>query len=346
MKSKNKMRCTLAVALALLSCASCSKKEQNPPAKVTSTAPLTPATGPTVTALPAEQPKPVSGVKADMRNVMFHLTPRAAAHLVILSGELWPTGKNEMVVFDDKTSFEVRVSNGTVSISPEALSDIMNNYVFARDDAPLKGLTVSIENNRLIIKGKLHSKKDIPFGTAGNLSVTPDGRIRVNTEKITALKVPVKGMMGLFGIDLANMVNTSKIPGMDTDKNDLLMDLGTLLPPPHIRGKLTGVQIQGNAIVTTFGDGGKSLGPPLEKGSYMALQGGAVRFGSMVMDPANLMVLDMDEGNTLEWNQDHYKEQLLAGYSKITPSFGLRAYVKDYSKLGRGPAKDARPEGE
>jgi hypothetical protein len=78
----------------------------------------------------------------------------------------------------------------------------------------------------------------------------------------------------------------------------------------------------------------------------MAFQGGAVRFGSMVMDPANLTVLDMDESGTLEWDQDHYKEQLVAGYSKITPSFGLRAYVKDYSKLGRGTGKEAKPAGE
>lgn len=340
------VRWVTAAALGLLlGLAACSKKSQPPSANTV--APLTPATVPAATAPAAESPAKASGgVKAEMRNVMFHLTTHAAAHLQILTGELWPTGKNEMVVFDDKTSFEVRVNNGAVSISPEALSDIMNQYVFARDDAPLKDLAVSIENNRLIIKGKLHTKKDIPFATAGKLSVTSDGRIRVNTEKITAMNVPVKGMMGLFGIELAKMVNTSKIPGMDTDKNDLLMDLGSLLPPPHIRGKLTGVQLAKNAIVTTFGDGGKSLGPPKEKGSYMAFAGNSVRVGSMVMDPADLTVLDVDEGNTLEWNQDHYKEQLVAGYSKITPSFGLRAYVKDYSKLGRAEAKETKPAGE
>jgi hypothetical protein len=315
--------------------AACSKKSQ-PPAS-DATAPLTPAVAPASVSPPAEPAKPAAGVKADMRNVLFHLTPRASARLIILSGELWPTGKNPVVVFDDKTSFEVRVTNGTVSISPAALAEIMNSYVFARSDAPVKDLTVAIdqEKNQLVIKGKLHSKGDISFATAGYLSVTSDGRIRVHTDKITAMKVPVKGMMGLFGIELAKVVNTSKIPGMDTDKNDLLMDLGTLLPPPHIRGKLSSVRLERDAIVTTFGDGGKSAGPPKEKGSYMALTDSSVRFGAMLMDPADLTVLDMDEAATLEWNQDHYKEQLVAGYSKITPTFGLRAYVKDYSKLGK-----------
>jgi hypothetical protein len=342
MTSKNNGRWMLFMALSLMpALVACSKQSANPP----STAPLTPAITPAALAPTVAPAKPVEAIKADMRNVLFHVTPIAAAHLVVLSGELWPTGTNPMVVFDDKNSFEVRVSSGTVSISPDALADIMNNYVFAKADAPLKDLTVAIENGRLIIKGKLHTKGDISFATAGTLNVTADGRIRVHTEKITAMKVPVKGMMGLFGIELAKVVNTSKIPGMDTDKNDLLVDLGTLLPPPHIRGKLTGVRLDRNTIVTTFGDGGKSIGPPKEQGSYMALEGGSVRFGSMVMNPTDLTVLDVDEGAILEWNQDHFKEQLVAGYSKITPSFGLRAYVKNYSRLGRG-GKSAKLAGE
>jgi hypothetical protein len=336
MTAKQNLQCLMVLALgASVALASCSKKSAPPSANAT--APLTPTTAPAATPAPAEPAANApAGVKADMRNVLFHLTPIASARLIVLSGEVWPTGKNSIVDFDDKTSFEVRVTNGTVSISPSALADIMNSYVFARKDAPLKDLTVAVdtEKNQLLIKGKLHNKGDISFATAGNLSVTPDGRIRVHTEKITAMKVPVKGMMGLFGIELAKVVDTSKIPGMDTDKNDLLMDLGTLLPPPHIRGKLTGVRLEKNAIVTTFGDGGKSAGPPKEQGSYMAFAENAVRFGAIVMNPADLMVLDVDEGATLEWNQDHYKQQLVAGYSKITPSFGLRAYVKDYSKLG------------
>jgi len=322
------------LAIFSLSLVSCSKNTGP------HTAPVAPANVPPAS-MPAaaEAPQEDRGVKTEMRNVRFHLTAIAAAHLIIVSGELWPTGKNEMVVFDDKTSFEVRVANGTISITPEALADIMNNYVFARNDAPLKALTVTIDDDRLIIKGKLHSRGDIPFATVGRLSLNSDGRIRVRTEKITALKVPVKSLMGLFGVELAAVVNTSKIDGIDTDKNDLLMDLGKLLPPPHIRGKLTGVRLEKNAIVTTFGDGGKSLPEPKEQGSFMAFSGGRVRFGTLLMEPTDLTVLDIDPTSTLDWDQDHYKQQLEAGYSKITSTFGLRAYAKDFSKLGRIPVK-------
>ncbi len=271
-------------------------------------------------------------VKTEMRNVNFHLTNEAAAHLESLSGELVPVGKYAMPVFDNKDSFEVRVVNGTISISPQALTSIMNNVVFAKKDSPLKDLSVSIDKDQLIIKGKLASK-GIPFETAGTLSATPDGRIRVHTDKVKALHVSVKGMMGLFGIDLANVVNTSKIEGMDTDKNDLLMDLAKLLPPPHIQGKLVDVKVANNSIITIFGDGGQSVRTSGEKGNYMAFRGNKVEFGKMVMDDTDLVVVDLDPGDPLDWNQSRYKDQLVAGYSKITPSFGLRAYVKDYSKL-------------
>ncbi|HTZ46390.1 MAG TPA: hypothetical protein VMH20_02290 [Verrucomicrobiae bacterium] len=317
---------------------SCSKKQQsqnqnqNP---APAPANVNPSPGGTATGPAETTPAPnIQSVKTEMRNVMFYLTPTAAAHLQVLSGDLWPVGKNTLVVFDNKTSFEVRVSNGTVSITPAALTEIMNGYVFAKSDAPLKDLAVSIDQGRLIIKGKLHSKGDLPFGTAGTLSISDDGRIRVHTEKITALKIPVKGLMGLFGVELAKVVNTNKIAGIDTDKNDLMMDLGSLLPPPHIRGKLTGVRVAANEIVTTYGDGGKSV-PPRDDTSYMRFSGGRVQFGKLVMDPTDLTVLDLDAKGRLDWDQDQYQKQLEAGYSKITPDFGLRAYAKNYSQLGK-----------
>jgi hypothetical protein len=329
---------TLALILLALNLLACSKPSQPPnptpsPQPQANAAPATPTP-------PAESPTlqpPASGraVKTEMRNVMFHLTTKAAAHLETLSGELWPVGKNEMPVFDDKTSFEVRVSAGKVSITPEALAEIMNSYVFARSDAPLKDISITIDKNRLIIKGKLHTKGDIPFGTAGTLSTTPDGRLRVHTEKITALKIPVKGMMGLFGIELAKVVNTSKIDGMDADKDDLLMDLGSLLPPPHIKGKVTAVRIENNSIVTFFGTEVARSAVPVEKDNYMSFTGNSVRFGKLIMENTDLTVLDLDPRDPLDWNQDRYKDQLEAGYSKITSNFGLRAYAKDFSKLSR-----------
>jgi len=282
-------------------------------------------------------PPPGKGVKAEMHNVMFRLMPKAGAHLETLSGELWPTGKHEMPVFDDKSSFEVHVNSGRVSVTPEALSAVMNGYVFAKPDAPLKELQVTIKGGKLDIKGKLHAKGDLPFETIGTLSVNPDGRLRVRTEKVKALHLSVKKVMSVFGIELASLLSSSRTPGISVDKDDLIMDLGELLPPPHIRGKVSAVQLAGNSIVTIFGDGGKGASSE-EKGNYMQFEGNRVQFGKITMDNTDLTILDLDPDDPLDWSQDHYREQLVQGYAKVKENFGLRAYVKDYSKLSQNPA--------
>jgi hypothetical protein len=326
-----------------LTLAACSKTS-TPPSEQTSqqkAAPAAPATA-TNPPAPAIPEATGQGVKTEMRNVMFRLTTKAAAHIETLSGELWPTGKFDMPVFDDKTSFEVRVTSGRISLTPAALTEIMNSHVFAAQDAPLKDLDVSIKDGQLIIKGKLHRKGDIPFETSGTLTVNPDGRLRVKTEKVKALHVPLKSVMSALRIDLADVINTSKIDGVDTDKNDLLMDLSTLLPPPHIRGKVSAVRVADNTITTIFGSAEKTSAlVENEKGNYMYFQGNRVRFGKLTMQDTDLMILDLDPDDPLDWNQDRYRDQLAAGYSKMQENFALRSYVKDYNKVPRSPSARA-----
>jgi hypothetical protein len=280
-------------------------------------------------------------VQAHAHNVLFHFSAAAAVHIESLTGELVPTGTNTMPLLDDKTSFEMRAKFARISVSPAALASIMNDYVFAKPDAPLKDLSVVIEGDHLRVKGKLHSKGDIPFESVGTPSPTSDGRIRIHTQKVKAFKVPLKGILNLFGIDLANVLDTSKIEGIDIAKDDLILDTSKLLPPPHIQGKVTAVRIEHNRVVAIFGSG--ETAPPLERGNYMAFQGNKLRIGKLTMEDADITVLDLDPGDPLDWFQDRYKDQLVAGYSKITPTFGLRVYVKDFDKLSRVASKENPP---
>jgi hypothetical protein len=287
-----------------------------------------------------DKPQPVA---AEMHNVLFHFSDAAAAHVETLTGELLATGNNPMPVMDDKSSFVVRIKSAHISVSPLALAQVLNTFVFAKPDSPVRDISISIKDQQLHLKGKLHSKGDLPFETVGTPSTTPDGRIRIHSEKVKAFHLPVKGMMNLFGIELASLLG-GKIPGIEADKDDLLLDLSKLLPPPHLQGAVTEVHLESDQIVMTIGNGERSA--PLEKGNYMAFRGGKIRVGKLVMNDSDLMVLDLDPADPLDWNQDRYREQLVAGYSKTTPTFGLRAYVKDYGKLSRVPKGGVNPAGE
>ena len=280
-----------------------------------------------------------------MRNVTFRFSETVAVEIKSLNGVLVPLGKNEFPVFDDKDSFNLRISTAEIVIDSSNLANVLNSYVFARPQSPLTELSISVEKGRLKVKGKLHDKEDIPFEMEGILIPTTDGKLRLHTEKIRAMHVPVKGLMDLFGIDLGALIKEGKVPGVRTQGNDLIFDLEQILPPPHIEGKVVSVRIEGEKIIQIFGGSDAKPVKNIRAGNYMAYKNHRLRFGKLLMNDADLILIDMDPNDPLDFFLDHYKEQLSAGYAKITPDSGLRVYIKDYNKLhpakapGKAPAK-------
>jgi hypothetical protein len=109
-------------------------------------------------------------VHAQTRNVTYHFTESVSVRIVALTGALVPTAAGHWPVFDDKNSFNIRVDSARILVLPSDLAGVLNAYVFASRDAPLKNISISVEKGQLKIKGKLHSKGDIPFATVATLS--------------------------------------------------------------------------------------------------------------------------------------------------------------------------------
>jgi hypothetical protein len=184
-----------------------------------------------------------TAVRTAMKNVDFHLTDRIVVHIATLDGWLAPQ-QGGIAVLDDKNSFALDVNSASITMTPATLSSDMNDFIFARPDAPIKKLSTSAKGNELTIKGLLVSKGGVPFETSGTISATPEGMIRVHSTKVKALKVPVKGLMDLFGLDTQDLLSTKKVPGVSIDKNDLILDPARILPPPQITGHLASIQIE------------------------------------------------------------------------------------------------------
>jgi len=279
-------------------------------------------------------------VEFAMKNVMYHYSEAIAAHIFHLEGELRPTKPEAIVVFDDANSFVLAVSSAEISISCSSLAQVLNQNVFSSAQAPIHNVSIVSANGRLTIKGKFHLKGDVPFETTGTLSPDPDGRIRLHADHVKAAHLPVKGLLDLLGIDLAKLIDTNKVRGVAVEKDDILLDPEQILPPPRLQGKVTAVRLQGNDIVLNFG------GPPApriatrQQGNYMAFHHGEMRFGKLTMHDADLIMIDMDPRDPFNFFLQHYQEQLVAGYTKSTPQYGLRTYTKDYDKL---PSHRSRP---
>jgi hypothetical protein len=285
-------------------------------------------------------------VRLSMRNVKYRFAENVSAQINYLSGALVPVCNHEFPVIDDKESFKIRIDSAEIAISPQDLANLLNQFVFARPGSQLSGLSVSTtDKGHLKIKGRLKDKGDIPFETEGQLIAMADGRLRLHAERMKALKIPLKGLMDAFGIEVDNLIKSGKVPGMTADENDLIFDLEQMLPAPHIEGKVKKVRVEPNTIVQTLVSDAKSASDakPMPKypGNYVAVLGNRVRAGKVTMEDCDVVLLDMTPADPLDFFLDRYKEQMAAGYLKATASQQVRSYIKDYGKLA--PGKNALP---
>jgi hypothetical protein len=284
----------------------------------------------------------VAVVRASIQNVEYHLTDSIIVDINSLNGRLTPK-PGKIPVFDDKNSFGLAVDSANITLGMTALTNDLNDYVFAKPDAPLKHLSATTDGDQLVIKGLLVSKGGIPFQTSGTLSVTPEGMIRVHTTKVKALKLPVKGLMDMLGLDTEKLLNTNKVEGVSVDKDDLILDPEKILPPPQLQGRLTNLKIENGKIHLTFGaENGKAAPATVAEScgarNYLHFKGGSIRFGKLTMSDTDLELMDVTPADSFDFAIDHYNEQLVAGYAKVTPSGGLCVHMPDYNKLKKTAA--------
>jgi hypothetical protein len=220
------------------------------------------------------QGRTTPAVQVDMRNVIYHFTDQIAVHIHQLQGRVLPTPRARFPVFDDVESFTFAIAFAEIALSTETLSHILNHYVFAAPDAPLKEIAVTTTGNmRLKVQGKLHTTGGLPFTTEGTPAVTPEGSIRLRTHTITVASVPVKGLLDVLGVKLAQLINTAKVPGVRLEGNDLLLDPAQLLPPPRIAGRVTAVHVHGEQILQVFGTTPPVGAPPRPPGELHGVPG-------------------------------------------------------------------------
>jgi hypothetical protein len=314
-----------AAVVVLVSC-----RSGNNPSKPASQPPAQAAAEPPGIHQPAEAETQVEFV-----NVNIHLDPVLVLHIRHLVGKFLPTRKGQPPTFDDKLSYIVAIDSAEVGVSLASMTYAMNTYVFGEPDAPLKNLKLSREGSEIKQTGTLKKGIGIPFEMVGAMSATPDGKIRIHPTRMRVEHLPVKGVMKLFGLDMAKMINTRNTRGFTVEDNDIILDPTLMLPPPKMRGRITAIRVQGDEIVQIFGKEQAGLPAAARHSNYIAYHGGVVRFGRLTMTDADMRLIDADPSDPFDFFPDHYKDHLVAGYSKTTASGGLLVYMPDYNKISK-----------
>ena len=278
--------------------------------------------------------------QVSMRNVNFYLMPNGALRIRKLRGTVRSL-KGGPVVFDDKNSFIIHLTYAEIGLNGTDITTLMNKYIFAYPGAPLKRLKVHTSGSQLVQTGVMHKILDIPFQITADVSVTPEGLIKLHPVKTRILGVDGNSLMKAFGLSLQKILDLSRAKGVTVKGNDLFLDPVLILPPPAIEGHATAIRVERDELVQTFGTVAEStpLPPPDTSASaYMFFKGGTLHFGKLLMLDAEMQIVDLRPTGFFNFDLDKYKDQLVAGYERTLPSLGLEVYMLGLEKLAAGKA--------
>ncbi len=183
----------------------------------------------------------------------------------------------------------------------------------------------------------------IPFSVQAEVSARPVGTLsRLHAVRRKAAGMPAGRLLDFFESNSTISISPRETYGLRIEDNDIFVDPGRVLPPPRVRGRLTAARIEGTRLVQVFGSSqrAENLLPPEPRANYLYFRGGTLGFGRSSMTPADLQLIDADPNDPFDFFPQKYQRQLVAGYSKNTPSGGLRTYMPDQDDVLRDPKLD------
>ena len=281
-------------------------------------------------------PERVEPVGIEMRNVRLHPAPGVVLDVTTLRGRLVAT-KGSLPVFDDQESFHIDVDGAALSLDASSVTALVN-HVFAYEGSPLSDLKVEFADGRIQQRGKL--RKGIPIPFTVEATVAPgDGDVRLHPVKVRAAGVPSTKVMDFFGIELDDLIRVRAGRGIRIRDNDLFLAPSQMLSAPEVRGRVSAARVADGRLWLVLGSADRIRAPDAKaartEGNFIWFRGGRIRFGRLTMHDADLRLIDADPRDPFDFNAALYNEQLVAGYSRSTPSGALRTYMPDHDDLSR-----------
>src|SRR5579859_2893526 len=265
-------------------------------------------------------------------NLLLRKGPDFRIYVRWLNGEMRRTKKNVNPSFDDPQSFVLEVQRGIIHANIGDISHYLNTAKVA--GSPLTNISLAGNGNKISLHGTIHKLHiPLPVGLDGTLSPVPDGRIHLHVDRLSVLKLPVKGLLGGFHVSIADLMGKTSIAGIEASQNDLYFDTQKLLPAPHIHGSLTRVRVVNPDVEVMYGEAESDVARTEQWHNFLALKGGSVDFGKLTMHNVDLIMIDASKDAWFDLDLVNYQAQLVNGYTRITPQAGLEIFMPDLDEL-------------
>jgi hypothetical protein len=264
-------------------------------------------------------------------NLMLRKGPNFRIYVRWLRGEMARTGRGTNPSFDDPESFFLNVKTGVIRANIGDIGGFLNAGGIAR--SPLKNIKLAADGEQVKLNGTLHKIVALPVEMTGTVAAAPGNRIRLHVTKLNVLKIPFKGLLGVFHVDVSDLFQARGIPGIEVSGNDILFDTQTLLPAPHIRGELTKVRVVSPDIEEVYGNAEKDVSRVEQWRNFLRLREGTLDFGKLTMRHVDLIMIDISNDAWFDLDLAHYQEQLVNGYTRMTPQAGLQIFMPDLDNI-------------
>ena len=264
-------------------------------------------------------------------NLMLRKGPDFRIYVRWLRGDLVRTRQNVNPTFDDPESFRIDVKTGIIRANIGDIGNFLNAGGVA--NSPLRDITLLAEDDHIKLKGTLHKLISIPVELLGSVAATPDNRIQVHVTKLSVLKVPLKGLLGGLNIGVSDLFHPKGIPGIEVSGNDIFFDTLKLLPPPHIHGQLTKVRVVTPDIEEVYGNAEEAVTRFEQWRNFLRLNDGTIDFGKLTMHHVDITMVDLSDDAWFDLDLNNYQNQLVNGYTRMTPEAGLQIFMPDLDNL-------------
>jgi hypothetical protein len=264
-------------------------------------------------------------------NLMLRKGPSFRVYVRWLRGHFTRAHRNVNPSFDDPDSFFIDVKTGVLRANIGDLSNFLN--ASGMEKSPLRNITVSGDGNQIRLRGTLHKIVPLPIEIIGNISVAPENRIQIHVTKLSVLKIPFKALLGGVHVSVSDLFHPQGVPGIQVSGNDIFIYTPALLPPPHIRGQLTSVRIVNPDIEEIYGNAQNEVERVEQWRNFIRLLDGTIDFGKLTMHHVDLIMIDISNDAWFDLDLTHYQEQLVNGYTRMTPQAGLQIFMPGLDKI-------------
>ncbi len=264
-------------------------------------------------------------------NLMLRKGPDFRIYVRWLRGQMVRTRRDVNPSFDDPESFSLDVKTGIIRANIGDISNFLNASAVA--NSPLKNMTLSGDGDQVKLRGTLHKLISLPVELMGTISAVPDNRIQLHVTKLSVLKIPLKGLLGGFNITVSDLFHSQNLPGIQVSGNDIFFDTHKLLPPPHIQGQLTSVRVVNPDLEEVYGNAQEAVTRVEQWRNFLQLRDGTIDFGKLTMHHVDLIMIDLSNDAWFDLDLNHYQDQLVNGYTRMTPQAGLQIFMPDLDDL-------------